>query len=164
MPFKTPATTGRGLMAPRTDYATPIPSGVASPVTTNHGSSCCQLQKYRQLKYWPRNAALGDVRGAGRKGLLGPRAPLHRPRGDQLGGQPHPPSPSVPSICLLDFSGCVFFSILGGFNCEIDYKSTPIDPELLCIAPQETNSEIDPQPSTLNPNLRTLNTEHNTKH
>ena len=43
---------GRELMTPRTDRTTRIPSGVASPVTTNHTERfrVSQLDKCRQLK------------------------------------------------------------------------------------------------------------------
>jgi len=39
-------------MAPRTDRTTRIPSGVASPVTSER-VRVCQLKKWRQLKNWP---------------------------------------------------------------------------------------------------------------
>jgi len=47
------ATMGRELMAPRTDRTTRIPSGVASPVTTNHaakGSVFVNLRNDGNLK------------------------------------------------------------------------------------------------------------------
>jgi len=46
---------GRKIMAPRTDRATRIPSGVASPVTTKHaakGSVFVNLRNAGNLKNW----------------------------------------------------------------------------------------------------------------
>ena len=50
------ATMGRKLMTPRTDRTTRIPSGVASPVTTNHaatGSMFVNLSNTGNFKKWP---------------------------------------------------------------------------------------------------------------
>ena len=46
---------GRDLMVPRTDLTTHIPSGVASPIATNHaakGSVFAIFRNAGNLKYW----------------------------------------------------------------------------------------------------------------
>jgi len=71
---------GAPLMAPRTDRTTRIPSGVASPVTTNHaakGSVFVSLRNTGNLKHW----RTSPLRGRGRESDGAPpnAAPTHPP-------------------------------------------------------------------------------------